>query len=96
MTKLQLKPRTTYTDGRGSRVAIAGLARRADWPGAFWSIGGDHYTAAGEFISSRRKPGTPRDALALESFTQPDSPRNLVAEDDTAEARKWWVGVVTD
>lgn len=47
---MKLKPRTTYLNGRGERVCIAGLAKRDDKQRAYWSIQGDHYTEDGRII----------------------------------------------
>jgi hypothetical protein len=91
---LQLKPRTTYRDGDGREVCIAGLARY-DLEGmpVFWSIQGNHYTVDGRFVHSRQKPGTRREEMDYERFTIADGSRNLVSEDNSPAARKWWEGV---
>ncbi len=93
---LKLQPRTTYLNGNGQRVCIAGLAKR-DFEGVpcWWSIQGDHYTEDGLFIGSRRAPvnGSHMGELSLESYTHAPSLRNLVSEDTSDQARKWWDGV---
>lgn len=95
-TSLKLKTRTTYRDGNGKQVCIAGLAKR-DFEGkpCWWSIQGDHYTEDGLFVGSRRVPvnGSHMGALSLESFTLETWLKNLVSEDTSEQARKWWEGV---
>lgn len=93
---MKLKPRTTYLDGDGYRIAIAGMTRRekVDGQDCFWSISGNHYTEEGRFIHSRRVKG--QGELVLESYTLPDYRRNLVSEDTSKEAKDWWIGVKTE
>lgn len=68
---MRLKPRTTYIDGHGKRVMIAGPTPK----GYFWSIGGNHYNAEGLFVFSKRVS-----RLVLQDYTMPDSDHNLNAE----------------
>jgi hypothetical protein len=95
---MQLKERTTYLDGRGNRVNIAGHARREKVNGqnVWWSIQGDHYTDDGQFVCLRRVKGTAEREMQYESFTTDSNVRNLVQECDSPSDRAWWVGVVTD
>lgn len=91
---LQLKPRTTYRDGNGNEVCIAGLAHyELEGMPVFWSIQGNHYTVDGRFVHSRRKPGSRRDEIELERYTRADDWHNLVAADTSPAALKWWEGV---
>lgn len=91
---LKLQARTTYTDGRGRRVNIAGMTfTTVGGEPVYWSIGGDHYTESGRFVHSRRKPDTDSNSLIIEYYTTAESARNLVAEDTSEDARKWWIGV---
>jgi len=93
---LHLKPRTSYRNGLGKRVDIAGLAKR-DFEGkpCWWSIQGDHYTEGGLFVGSRRVPrdGSHNGEQDLESYVLTPYLRNLVSEDDSEQARKWWENV---
>ena len=97
---LRLKPRTTYRDRNGEQVHIAGLAHRVvDGEPCYWSIQGDHYTEDGRFVHCCRVPGRSGsyiNSLILEDFTLEQSVRNLVVEDDSEEAKRWWDGVVTE
>ena len=90
---IALKPRTTYRTAGGNLVRIAGLTRYAvqGFPGGvMWSIGGDWYCAlTGKFLCLDKSGGQ----YYTLSATFCD---NLVAVEDTAEARNWWVGVNTE
>ncbi len=87
---LTLKPRTTYRNGNGDRVCIAGPARRdLDGQPCWWSIQGNHYTEEGLFVYGRRKNND------FEAFTVKDSALNIISEDTSPEAQRWWQGVKT-
>lgn len=88
---MKLKPRTTYVNGFGMLVRIAGRTRRADELPAFWSIGGDHYAEDGRMIWGRATD------QGWASYALPEgSMRNLVEEVDTAAERLWWKPVETE
>jgi len=93
---LKLKPRTTYRDGNGKEVCIAGLAKR-DFEGkpVYWSIQGDHYTEEGLFVGCRRVPvdGSHVTGFETESYTLQTWFKNLVSEDTSDKAKEWWKDV---
>lgn len=95
---MKLKARTTYLNGNGDRVCIAGHAKReVNGQQCWWSIQGDHYTDDGRFVFSRRvvqhKDG--KRFEALEAFTHDDNHCNLKEEDTSEAAKRWWDGVKT-
>jgi len=91
---MQLKPRTTYLNGHGDQVMIAGTANRSvDGKPCWWSIQGDHYTENGLFVHCRQI--SREGELLLESYTVPESARNLQSEDTRPAAAAWWDGVQT-
>jgi len=94
---MKLKPRTTYRNGNGDRVSIAGLARTApvDSEPVFWSIQGDHYTESGKFVVTKRTtpPARPEE---YERVTNRESLRNIASEDTSPDAVSWWDGVKTE
>lgn len=93
---MKLQPRTTYRDGDGKQVMIAGLARTdpVDGEEVYWSIGGDHYTESGRFVFGKVERGEDG-KNAYKRYTLVEVRRNLVEEDTSDAARKWWEGVKT-
>lgn len=90
---MKLAPRTTYVNGYGDRVCIAGLAKReVEGKQCYWSIQGDHYTEDGRFVYTRRV-GHGAEDFGIESFTLDSDMRSIVREDASEEAKRWWDGV---
>jgi hypothetical protein len=93
---MQLKGRTTYLNGWGRPVCIAGHAKRVvDGQQCWWSIQGDHYTDAGRFVYcrlvTREVDGEP--VKVYESFTNEFDVKNIEKEDTSEAAARWWDNV---
>ena len=86
---LKLKPRTTYLNGDGDQVMIAGLAEceKIEGETIFYSIQGHWYSESGLFVVSYRD--------GLRSLCDRGSRHNIVSEDTSPAAVEWWDGVDT-
>lgn len=83
MVPLLLTPRTTYINGKGTEVHIAGLAKSDK--GYWWSVQGDWYTVKGEAIGYDKDSG---------HYVLPPSDSRLVS---VASDQSWWSErVITD
>lgn len=87
---MKLKPRTTYLNGDGQRVMIAGLAKCPPVEGEtiFYSIQGNWYSETGLYVV------TYRDGRRV--LCDRESRYNLVREDTSPQAVSWWDGVTTE
>lgn len=60
----------------------------------WWSIQGDHYTESGRLVYGKVDRGEDG-KNAYKRYTLVEVRRNLVEEDTSDAARKWWEGVKT-
>jgi hypothetical protein len=92
---MKLKPRTTYFNGHGRHVNIAGLAKceRIEGQRIFWSIQGDWYSEDGRRVSLRRK--LDEGPYVFERILIKNGLLNIEKEDESKDARDWWIGIKT-
>ena len=77
---MQLKPRSSFVDGRGNIIRIYGVAKSQiiDDKKVYWALHGDWYLEEGTYLYG----------------TKPHpSKRSLVAESDPQESEEFWKGI---
>ncbi len=98
MPKIKLSPRTSWVNGRGENVNIAGYAKRdpVDGQDIFWSIQGDHYTEDGRFVSMRRTGRTDESGWAIYETVLLDYGKgsSIAAQRTDKESVEWWIDVL--
>ena len=97
---IKLQPRTTYTNGWGRTVNIAGpTGETIEGQPVFWSIQGDHYAQDGRFVNTSRldnRAGDDPGLICMKRYLLGAHFRSNIASEDTSKAaRDWWIGVDT-